>query len=311
MQAKKYFLWIIYGMLISAFICIFFTIFTFGSEPEAGRYVAECLAKKSESIRQKSPKLVILSGSNSLFGFSAKRLSEKYGIESVNASVHAGLGLNYILYYARPHIVPGRVFVLPLEYPLYGKPSSASEYAYLYQVAGFDPNYFHQLDLLEKAKFISQISMIDRARFIRAAVAPQAKNQTGGYQSKTLNDWGDETANDSKEVTPSMLLSATRQKPQKYSIDDSVWAELDRFVKDVDKAGGTVLLAYPNIYEGSLDLKINNEFLRELNLRANKSGTKFIGNPESYTFDESRAFDTYYHQNTTGHPSSTVKTVSH
>lgn len=255
-------------MLIAAFILIFTMVFSLGSKPEGGRWVAECLAKKSASIEQKSPKLVILSGSNSLFGFSAKRLSEKYGIESVNASVHAGLGLDYILYYARTHIAPGRVFVLPLEYSLYGKPSSSG--AYLYQVVGFDPNYFRQLDLLKKAEFISQIPMIDRARFLRSAVAPETKNQTGGYQSKTLNDWGDETANSLENRTSSMLFSVTKNKPQKYSINDAAWGELELFVKNVKAAGGKVLLAYPNIYEGSIDLKTNDEFIKDLNLRAAK-----------------------------------------
>ena len=293
----------IFGILIAAFTLIFSMQLSLGSNPEGGRWVAECLDKKSFAIEQKTPKLVILSGSNSLFGFSAKRLSERYGIESVNASVHAGLGLNYILHYARHYIAPGRIFVLPLEYSLYGKPSSSG--AFLYQVVGFDPNYFRQLGLLEKAEFISQIPMMDRARFLRAAVAPQTKSETVGYQSKTLNDWGDETANAPEKRTASMLASVKKSKPQKYSINDAVWGELELFVKDVKAAGGKVLLAYPNIYENSIDLKTNEKFIKDLNLRAAKLGTLFLGNPENYTFDESRAFDTNYHQNTTGQIKST------
>lgn len=303
MKIKKYFLWIGFGMLIAALSLILSVEISLGSKPEGGRWVAELLDKKSVAIEKKLPKLVILSGSNSLFGFSARILSENYGIETINASIHAGLGLNYILNYARPYIASGRIFVLPLEYPLYGKPSSSG--AFLYQVIGFDPRYFRQLNFLEKIKVISAISMTDRARFLRAVVAPQAKNEADGYQSKTLNEWGDETANTIEKRTKVMLASATKNKPQKYSVDDAVWDELEVFIKDVEAAGGKVLLAYPNIYEDSFDLKTNESFFKDINQRANKLGIKFLGNPEKYTFDDSRAFDTNYHQNTIGQVKST------
>ena len=303
MKMHRYFLWVFLGMILASIVIIASVEISLGSHPEDGRWVSECLKKKSAAIEKKAPELVILSGSNALFGFSARRLTEQYGIESVNAAVHAGLGLNYILSYARNYIAPGRVFVLPLEYELYSQSSSSG--AFIYQVLGFDPSYFRRLNLLGKAKFISEIPWSDRARFLWRIIVPQAKNETDGYQSRTLNDWGDEAANIPSTRTPMMLARSTKQKPKQYLVNESIWEEIESFAKEVKAAGGRVVLAYPNIYVDSLDTKLNRSFFAEIAQRATKLEVSVLGTPEAATFDAGYAFDTYYHQNTAGQSKST------
>lgn len=271
--------------------------------PESGRWVAECLAEKSRAVLQRSPKLVILAGSNALFGFSARRLSEQYGVESVNLAVHAGLGLDYILHYGRRFFAPGRVFVLPLEYELYGKAGFWS--AYRDYVMGYDGDYFLNLPLARQFELSTKYSTADRLNLIKTMLHLDRRIETGDYQSRTLNAWGDETHNEISERTPAMLYAAGRKRPDRYSIDAGAWGAIVAFASEARAAGSQVVLAYPNIYAKAIDFRMNEEFFGDLKERAAAAGITIIGNPRDSVFGIGRCYNTEYHQNSFGQAVST------
>jgi hypothetical protein len=298
MRIQMYPAWLLVGALFTVAALVGGLYLSFDNRLEDGRWVAECLEKKSQAVLNRSPKLVILSGSNALFGFSARRLSEKYDIESVNAAVHAGLGIDYMLHYARRYFAPGRLFVLPLEYELYGKTSS--EAVYQYQVIGFDPGYFLSLPLSQKLDFAMQLSIYDRARLLLARIFPYPRNDIDGFQSRTLNSWGDETKNENTDRKPAMLARLRAKRSAKYAINEAAWDELVAFARDADAAGSRVVLAYPNIYVKAIDFDLNRRFFVELEEKAAKRGIPIIGHPNDSVFNEEFAFDTIYHQNSLG-----------
>jgi hypothetical protein len=310
MKIKNYLLWVTAGLFIAGALMVFSIIFSLGSHLEPGRWVAECLQKKSILVARHNPRLVILSASNALFGFSARTLSEKYNTPTVNLSVHAGLGPNYILDYGRRFIEKDRIFVLPLEYELYTHPSH--ENAFIFQVAGFDVEYFWRMPLKQKISFITSLRMMDRFRLLRYKIQNTTAVETTVYMydSKNLNDYGDETANKPENITPSMHKKALRKAKGNYIIDESVWDEISQFTHDVEAAGGQVILTYPNIYEGALDMNESFKFFSDLRNRAQRLGVKLVGDPKEATFDQDRAFDTTYHQNTLGQAISTDRLYS-
>lgn len=264
----------------------------------------ECLTIKQGAVEKYHPKLVILSGSNALFGFSAQRMHDVYGVSAVNAAVHAGLGIDYILYYARQQIAPGRVFVLPLEYQLYGKRELA-HYALLYQMTGYDPEYFLSLSFTDKLTTIAEISLFNRVDLVKNLLWRKPRSESDGYQSRTLNSYGDQTANRIELRTKSMLDNVKRQAPALFLHDDAAWQAIAKFASDAKNAGAKVVLAYPNIYSGALDLKRNSSFFRELNPRADAIGLQIIGTPSASAFEDGDTFDTVYHQNAYGQTRST------
>jgi hypothetical protein len=302
MKAKTYVFWLMLGILTGIAALTASVEVSLDAKPESGRWVAEILEKKLTLVRTKSPQLVIVGGSSSLFGFSARILTEKYGIPSVNASTHAGLTLEYILGYAKTCVAPGRTFILPLEYELYGKANTSG--AFLHQIIGYDSEFYRRAPVWRKAKIIASIPMADRIRFVGAAFFPQAKTETL-YQSRTLNEWGDETGNSIEQRTDAMLARVVNKRPQKYNLDEAAWSELAAFVKFVHTSGGRVALAFPTIYEGSFNAKMNQPFLEEIHRRAKALGVTIVGTPEKHAFDKNHAYDTNYHQNSTGQTKST------
>ncbi len=300
---RAYLAWLAGGAILVTAISLASIYLLLGSQMEPGRWAAECLEKKAQAVSIHSPDVVILAGSNAHFGFSAQRLSELHGIKTVNASVHAGLGVNYILPYGRQFFAPGRLFVLPLEYELYGRTSAES--AYRYQVIGFDPSYFHAMSLRQKLAFVVRMSPVDRIRFLKQNIRRTPRNDTSGYQSRTVNAWGDETKNMLSERPDLILTKLHRTPTKKYVINDDVWAEITQFIHDARAAGSRVVLAQPNIYDKALDIQLNRDFFMKLEEKAALLGVKMVDRPGENVFGDDLAFDTFYHLNTEGSAKST------
>ena len=64
------------------------------------------------------PHLIIVGGSNIIFGIDSEILEEEIGLPTINAGLHAGLGLQFFLDIAEEYARPGDVIILVPEYPL-------------------------------------------------------------------------------------------------------------------------------------------------------------------------------------------------
>jgi hypothetical protein len=69
--------------------------------------------------RIKSPKIIILSGSNGLYNIDAKKVEEELKIPCINFGLHAGMSLDWLLDIGRKIVQPGDVLILPLEQAYY------------------------------------------------------------------------------------------------------------------------------------------------------------------------------------------------
>lgn len=303
MKAHTYLTWVVAGALLSTAIFLGSFFWAFGNSPESGRWVAEVLYKKIEAVKNYNPDVIILSGSNSLFGFSAQRLSQVHHVETINLAIHAGLGIKYILGYGEQFFAPKRVFILPLEYELYGKPEPNS--AFRDQVMGYDHHYFWSMSPSEKIHFFTQISFDERLRYIKNLFYLDMHSELDGYQSNTLNQYGDETNNMLGNRPPGKLSELHSKRAKQYVVDEEAWAELENFANAAKSMGVTVVIAYPNIYYKAFDKKLNESFFSDLQRRATKLDIKIIGSPDSSVFFDDSLFDTIYHQNNVGQQKST------
>jgi hypothetical protein len=76
-------------------------------------------AKLYRAAHITEPKTIIVSGSNSLFGFDSKTLEDKIGRPVVNLAGHAGLSLDFHIKMAEKFAKPGDLIVMPLELSYY------------------------------------------------------------------------------------------------------------------------------------------------------------------------------------------------
>src|SRR5262245_38814378 len=71
--------------------------------------------KEAAARRTRDAKIVLVGGSATHYGFSARELQLLTGIPAVNLGTHGGLGMEYLLYRARRSIRRGDIAVLAIE----------------------------------------------------------------------------------------------------------------------------------------------------------------------------------------------------
>lgn len=98
-------------------------------------------------------KIVIISGSNSLFGLSAEQIEQKLSLPTINYAVHAGLGIDFLLYKSRKIINDGDIVILPLENIHYFKSRKEflEENLLLNYTLSYEPNYLNQIPIWESS----------------------------------------------------------------------------------------------------------------------------------------------------------------
>lgn len=159
MNHKKYLI----SFLLSCFVIIgaYISLFTyqFGSPLKASWWVKDSLIVK-EHITQKyssKKKIILLSGSNSLYGIDSKLLSEQVSLPVVNLSTHFNMGLSYLLYQMKKHAKEGDIVVLPLEFVFYTRETDFTPW-FTNNIMCWDDPYFEQLSISEKLSFIYNVS---------------------------------------------------------------------------------------------------------------------------------------------------------
>jgi hypothetical protein len=146
-----------------------------------------------------SPKLLVVGGSATLFGISARTIQEQTGWPTVNLSTHAALGTAYILHLAQAAAKPGDTVLLVLEYELYnyGKVSQTwADKLLVDYVVSRDPAFFRRLSPGEQWSVFMLTSyprLLEGLKNRLRAEEPYQDEGRGLYSVGHLNAWGDLT----------------------------------------------------------------------------------------------------------------------
>ncbi len=187
-----------FGVVLAAYGTVFCR--DLGKPTESSRWCYEISQRKRQAaIAIPSPKLLLVGGSGTLFGISAREIRDLTGCPTVNLGTHAALGIGYMLGQVRGIARPGDTVLLNLEYPLYLganlEPTQGNEIFVDYIVAR-DPAYFHSLSPLEQWNLFmlhSRVRLKLGWNGMRHAEVRDAGK--GAYDVGSLNEFGDQTRN--------------------------------------------------------------------------------------------------------------------
>ena len=306
MNRVKYFIIFICGLSVPLLGVLFAGSQAKGLQPESGRWCQDIINRKNRLAGSTRANVFLLSGSSTLFGLSARQMSEVYHVPSVNLGVHAGLGLDYILNYGLRAIPANSLVIFPIEYELYEK--ELNEEALQIQVLCHDRAYFDSMSFSARTRLLLSVNWVDWLRLLRTRIRPDSV-KANSYDARTLNAYGDETAN----------LNALRQKGienrlgalkgRRYLLDPVSIDKIKSFARAIEQRGGHLVVACPNILENVLDQKANQDFFTLRTRLLEEAGITSIGRPGDHVFPPAEVFDTIYHQNEEGVRKSTDKLV--
>lgn len=254
----------------------------------------------------KSSKILMVSGSSSLFGVDTEKMSKVLNYPVINLSVHAGLGLDYILYDAEKNINNNDIVILPIEYGIYYE-DKLSETRSL-QIWQNDKEYFDRMLFIDKIELLYAIPIDLIKKVVGTYIDIPIKNEDK-LAYITINKNGDTIYNLGTEEKVVRIKEPFNKN--KIYLDESTRQTIMDFLNYCKAKNVKVFVTYPPYYykqkyfDGYNLEQVNkiNDFWKEQDVIILGQYTDFI-----YT-DKNDFYDTEYHLNIKGREKRTEKLI--
>lgn len=305
----RYFFGIVIGILIAAALYLGLFSLSLGKPNSKDPLIISEWYHFKENVAEKlpSPRLVIVSGSNALYGVRATRIEEKTGIPTANFATHAGLAADYILHRPKAILRPNDTVILALEYELYfprGVNSVYSEY-----VLADDVDYFRSLSIKEQLIWAASAPLQTTVDRLKTSKSRNRRNlqQVKEMVAEEFNERGDITINSKADQTEAQRKHVENFKPSPtllygdWENASGQWAAIKEFIDWCHSRQIRVLATFPNtIYFSDYEngsLQKATSFLKE---KYRSLGVPVLGEPRTFLYEPSDFFDTNYHLTSEG-----------
>lgn len=246
----------------------------------------------------------IIGGSGSLYSVSTEMLSQRLKRPVVNLALHAGLGIQYLLYRAKKHLRPGDVAVVLLEPHLYASPQESWTLADW--IIPSDFRYFSGLSFRSMYKLIALLTLNEHLdRFTSPRQAVDAAKDVRLH----VNSFGDVVGffDASRPEHARTSLAANAATPLKYSMSGTNRETQDwqpsviEFVQWAKANNILVLAGAPALLDAPLYHTPNGSaFFKDIEAMWTTLDIPFINSQVDFLFPIELFYDTRYHMNDAG-----------
>ena len=273
-------------------------------------YLASIIDKHARLKSISSPRIILAGGSNLAFGIDSKLIESQLKMPVCNMSLHAGLGLEFILNELKSEMRKGDVVFISLEYFMlidgdYQLKKKAKEY---FPEAGkfFEGSNLGDLNYYMERK---RTAMRDNFFFLKnkllnpSSTESFAENNSTVYRRDCFNEYGDVFC---QLDQPSSIRAEDIDK-FRYSEYEGI-ALLNSLYDEALRAGVKMYFVYPNFPESVF--RNNAEVIRHYaNTLSSKLSIPVLNDPEDFVMNDSLFFDTVYHLNGDGRDIRTRKFI--
>ncbi|WGL15243.1 hypothetical protein PVT68_10720 [Microbulbifer bruguierae] len=268
--------------------------------------------KELHAAQSDSPKLLIVAGSNSLFGIFSNELEENFNLPTTNFGIHAGLGLRYLLERSKRSLDKGDIVYLPLEYALYQDDYSPSAQLMDFLIAR-DPTYLHSLPLTQQILGYANVSFERLFEGLRGGSNTYQGRSSKIYNVSNVDTSGNQTNNSVEDA------AAFTEKLSRLTPKDIGNGEISKYSREIlheyfewaKENNICIIGAPPNLMKFD---EYNSEefvfFFENVKKFYNEENVTFSGDHNDYLFSRDFFFDTEYHLNKKGVALRTQLTIS-
>lgn len=249
--------------------------------------------KDSLLVNVDQPRLILLGGSNVGMSFDSQMLKDSLDINPINAGLHAGFGLKFILDNAVQYIKKGDVVILMPEYEQYKSETFYGEKDLVNLLIDVDPGKFSLIDVKHAEHIFLLMPSYLKIKLLPSSYIYRRDNRPVAYLRSAYNKYGDAVAHWGCDNADNLDLAPVYGEP-----DDNVIAYLKAWVKNVESQGAEVILSYPVYRRKSYNLSFRYISCLDSVLRANDFNV--LGFPEDFVMLDSSFYDTRYHANRGG-----------
>jgi hypothetical protein len=257
--------------------------------------------KRALAAQARSPKLLLVGGSATLFGISAKEIECETGYRSINLANHAALGPTYMLREAQRAAKSGDTVLVVFEYELYnlGKVERiGADTLQVDYIVSRDPDFFHSLSPMEKWNVFMLTSNQRLLQGLENRGWPEAPRDMGVYNVRYVNDWGDQTHHAEADRPAQRDPRVQRKSPLMYGLakHPKAFASVKSFCKWAQTQQIRVLATYPNLCDQpEYHLPIARQTAKTIHDSFASLNVPVIGDYTESLLPAEQFFDTNYH----------------
>lgn len=264
-------------------------------------------------------RLIIISGSNSLFGFDSSLIAKHTKYQPINYATHAGIPINYHIDKIIANAKNGDIIFMPLEFEYYTRNNQKDDMWYISNMLLWGNGYKKYISI--KGLFLTHFSDSPFATIKRIIKHKKpninenpidemlkvwdknANNPCGesiSYSYKSLSPYGDFCAQENKEpyIVDADYKSNLNLKISQFFLDE--FARLKTFA---DEHNIKIFLTYPPTAENekfSIKNPKTHKYIANLKAQLAKNKIKIYGDFRDFHFEQKYFYDTPYHLNNQG-----------
>ncbi len=320
--SEKKFLFAI-GSLLIIFSGIYYLLFSYqmGAKVKAEWWLKNIYDCKDHVASQtKSPKIIIISGSNALFGIDSSIIEARTNFPTLNLAGHVNLDISYLYIKLKEHMKIGDIVVMPLEIPYFQQLRISGWFANNMLAWGED-DYLSKLNPLDLAKFVISVP---KSRIYEGILKSNQKGNVveeqkaishlehilktkgtawRGYSYTSLNRFGDMISGNN--LTEGMV--ANSRKGFHYYGGWEVSARFVNYYSKIEKLvaerEGRLILTWSVMMKNKLFDITESKYQNRVNrLLANldRESIYLSCDPKLFQYELQSFFDTPYHLNSSG-----------
>jgi len=250
------------------------------------------LIDKHQMLQEREgPRIILVGGSNLSFGINSKLIQDSLGVNVINTSVHAGLGLKFMMDDVVRFIKKGDIVILAPEYEhffgntFYGNEPAVNTIIAIPETFRFLSfhNWKEILGILPETA-VKNIIKFGFSEFNRL----MGVERIGIYDRGSFNEYGDVTAHynmKGEDFKPPLGITG--------DFNDETIKAIISFRKRIEHKESLFLFTYPCLMDTSFN-SITEQF-KMVNFKLNEAQIKIIGTPQRYSLNDSLYFNSQYH----------------
>ena len=263
-------------------------------------YSASVIDKFHRIDSLKSPKIVLIAGSNFAYGINSEMIEKQLKMPVANMAIHYNLGTDFMLRSLENKLNAGDIVVVGFEYIV----NSGGEMQEKLLVKHFFPpaeNWISYKNLKDKIVENSSFYLFQFRSIIRRLIhnehfRPEVSGTYDIFFRKGFNNYGDLISHLNNPPVPKLPESLLDDY---YANFEKPIADLNDFNKKMKKKGVKVYFSYPTyaITGYNKDKKTIKKIEKQFDSMAKFS---ILGKPEDFVFPDSLYQDMIYHLNVRG-----------
>lgn len=260
-------------------------------------YIASNIDKMRLLKSSRSPKIIVVGGSNVAFSINSQMIKDSTNFNVVNMGLHAGIGLNFLIEEVIPFVEKGDVVLISPEYSQFESKLfwGESGLTQLLMINGELWQALKSIDWIEDLPITFKTTM----RNVISEMT-QGKALKESYDRTNFNSFGDYTGHWGKEIIPCEASVLTAK------VDKEVINKLNDYKEIIEEKGAKVVFIAPSYCLSGYNK--NKEWIKYLENELKKEGLS-MSSPERYAFNDTLFYDTDYHMTRIGAEKRTIKLI--